>query len=85
MALTWRSSIRQTHRWQSILFTMTVVGNFADMAFEKPPPWVTYAPLALLFLMLLSGLSMVFLPYPSKGAMGRPTLDNRQPNWRSPR
>ncbi len=55
--------VRQAHRWLSIIFTATVIANFATMAFRPPPPWITYAPLPPLFLMLLSGLYMFFLPY----------------------
>jgi hypothetical protein len=37
--------IRQTHRWLSIAFTLTVIANFIAMSQGTPPPWVTYAPL----------------------------------------
>jgi len=59
--------IRQTHRWLSILFTLTVIANFAVRAFGEPPPWVTYSPLPPLFLLLFSGLYMFVLPYTAKG------------------
>lgn len=59
--------IRQTHRWLSILFTLTVVANFATMALGKPPAWVVYSPLPPLFLLLFSGLYMFVLPYVAKG------------------
>ena len=55
--------IRQTHRWLSILFTLTVIANFAVRAFGEPPPWVTYSPLIPLFLLLFSGLYLFALPY----------------------
>jgi hypothetical protein len=55
--------IRQTHRWLSIVFTLTVIANFAAMALGEPPPWVVYAPLPPLFLMLASGLYLFFQPY----------------------
>lgn len=57
------SWIRQGHRWLSIVFTATVVANFATMAVGKPPAWVVYAPLPVLFLLLFSGLYMFALPY----------------------
>ena len=60
------NAIRQTHRWLSILFTLTVIANFAVRAFHEPPAWITYAPLPPLFLMLFSGLYMFFLPYVGK-------------------
>jgi hypothetical protein len=59
--------IRQSHRWLSIVFTLTVVANFAVRAFGEPPMWLTYSPLPPLFLMLFSGLYMFFLPYFAKG------------------
>ncbi|HVZ29968.1 MAG TPA: hypothetical protein VG839_06210 [Asticcacaulis sp.] len=58
--------IRQTHRWLSIVFTLTVVANFAVRAFGEPPMWLTYSPLPPLFLMLFSGLYMFVLPYTRK-------------------
>ncbi|PWW02059.1 hypothetical protein DFR52_102725 [Hoeflea marina] len=54
---------RQIHRWLSIAFTLAVIANFATMAFIEPPAWVVYAPLPPLFLMLVSGLYLFFLPY----------------------
>lgn len=61
--MSWNAWIRQAHRWLSILFTATVVANFAAMAFGTPPAWVTYSPLPPLFLMLATGLYMFALPY----------------------
>jgi hypothetical protein len=60
--------IRQTHRWLSIVFTLTVVANFVDMALRpgQPPGLVTYSPLLPLLLMLLSGLYLFVLPYLGK-------------------
>ena len=60
------NSIRQIHRWLSIIFTMTVVANFIAMALGTPPPWIVYSPLPPLFLLLLSGLYMFALPYAAK-------------------
>jgi hypothetical protein len=61
--------IRQTHRWLSIVFTLTVIANFAVMGMgHKPPPWIVYAPLPPLFLMLLTGLYMFVLPYTARRA-----------------
>ena len=62
----WNKSVRQTHRWLSIVFTMTVVANFVSMAFGNPPAWAVYSPLPPLFLMLLTGLYMFALPYAAK-------------------
>jgi len=62
--------IRQSHRWLSILFTLTVIANFAIRAFGEPPAWVTYSPLPPLFLLLFSGLYMFVLPYAVKWRRG---------------
>lgn len=59
----WNNGIRQAHRWLGIVFTLTVVANFAFMVLGKPPGWVVYSPLPPLFLMLFSGLYMFALPY----------------------
>ncbi len=60
--------IRQTHRWLSILFTLTVIANIIGRVHgATPPDWVTYAPLPPLFLLLFTGLYMFVLPYVSRG------------------
>lgn len=61
--------IRQIHRWLSIIFTVTVIANFAAMARASggmPPPWITYSPLLPLFLLLITGLYLFALPYSAK-------------------
>jgi L-asparagine transporter-like permease len=58
--------IRQSHRWLSIIFTLTVVANFIARIFGEPSAWVTYSPLLPLFLLLFSGLYMFVLPYVAK-------------------
>jgi hypothetical protein len=65
--------IRQTHRWVSIVFTLTVIANFVAMAVGSgmPPPWITYSPLLPLFLLLFSGLYLFALPYTAKRRSGR--------------
>jgi hypothetical protein len=55
--------IRQSHRWVSIVFTLTVVANFAAMTQGPPPAWITYSPLLPLALLLFSGLYLFALPY----------------------
>ncbi len=61
--MNWNKSVRQLHRWLSIIFTVTVIANFATMALGTPPAWVVYSPLPPLFLLLFSGLYMFALPY----------------------
>ena len=48
--------VRQSHRWLGIVFTLTVIANFAVRAFQEPPAWITYSPLPPLFLQLFGGL-----------------------------
>jgi cellulose synthase/poly-beta-1,6-N-acetylglucosamine synthase-like glycosyltransferase len=58
-----RAFIRQSHRWLSIVFTLTVLANFAAMTRGTPPAWITYSPLAPLAFLLLTGLYLFALPY----------------------
>ncbi len=58
--------IRQTHRWLSIIFTLTVIANFVALGIGKgqqPPPYITYSPLLPLGLLLITGLYLFALPY----------------------
>jgi cellulose synthase/poly-beta-1,6-N-acetylglucosamine synthase-like glycosyltransferase len=70
--MNWSKLIRQTHRWLSIAFTVTVIANFVALARGTPPAWVTYSPLVPLFLLLFSGLYLFALPYAAKWRNGRP-------------
>ncbi|HEY9227418.1 MAG TPA: hypothetical protein VIP11_12265 [Gemmatimonadaceae bacterium] len=58
--------IRQTHRWLSIAFTVTVIANFVALSQGTPPAWVTYSPLLPLALLTFSGLYLFILPYAAK-------------------
>lgn len=67
--MNWSKWIRQTHRWVSIIFTLTVIANFVALAQtggEMPPPWVTYSPLPPLALLMLTGLYLFVLPYAAR-------------------
>ena len=55
--------IRQIHRWTSIVFTLTVIANFAGIGLGGAPAWLVYVPLPPLFLLLFTGLCMFALPY----------------------
>jgi hypothetical protein len=63
--MTWNGAIRQSHRWISIAFTLTVIANFVvrGMRPGEPPPWITYAPLLPLALLLFTGLYLFVVPY----------------------
>ena len=63
--------IRQSHRWLSIAFTLTVIANFVAMGLGEPPPWVVYSPLVPLFLLLMTGLYLFILPYVTTWRSGR--------------
>ena len=67
--------IRQSHRWLSIAFTLTVVANFVSMAVRpgQPPSWITYSPLPPLALLLFSGLYLFALPYAARRRGARAT------------
>ena len=71
----WNEWIRQTHRWLSIAFTVTVIANFVALARGggMPPPWVTYAPLLPLALLLFTGLYLFALPYSARWRRWRRT------------
>jgi hypothetical protein len=63
--MNWNLWIRQTHRWLSIAFTVTVIANFVQIARGggNPPNWVTYSPLVPLALLFFSGSYLFLLPY----------------------
>lgn len=61
------TAIRRLHRWVGLLFTLSVISNFAAMGFGIPTTWITYAPLAPLFLLMFSGLFMLVRPSVSVG------------------
>jgi hypothetical protein len=59
--------IRQTHRWLSIAFTLSVVIVTAVVVGqEEPAVWVTLTPLLPLALLMFSGLYLFALPYAAK-------------------
>ena len=66
--------IRQTHRFLSIVFTITVIANFVALGVgqgQQPPAWVTYSPLLPLALLMFSGLYLFVLPYAAKWQRSR--------------
>lgn len=76
--MNWSHMIRQSHRWLSIVFTLTVVGNFLVRTQGEPPAWVTYSPLPPLFLMLVSGLYLFALPYVDRRPIGIEPIRERR-------
>ncbi len=72
--MNWNRWVRQTHRWLSIAFTVTVIANFVALGVrqgKQPPALVTYSPLAPLALLLVTGLYMFVLPYAAGWRSGR--------------
>jgi hypothetical protein len=73
-ALKWNAWIRQTHKWLSIAFTVTVIVNIIALVRGGgmlPPPWITYSPLPPLALLMFSGLYMFVRPYVLNWRSGR--------------
>ena len=64
--MNWNTLIRQTHRWVSMAFTVSVIVTFIALAQEKPVVWVSYVPLFPLALLLFSGLYLFVQPYVSR-------------------
>ena len=68
--MNWTKWFRQIHRWLSLAFTVTVIGNLVAMGLGTPPAWVVYSPLLPLFFLLFTGLYMFVLPYAAKWRNG---------------
>ena len=73
--MNWNHWIRQSHRWLSIAFTVTVIANIVALTVgrKQPAAWLTYLPLLPLALLLLSGLYLFVLPYATTWRRGRRT------------
>jgi hypothetical protein len=64
--LNWNNLLRQTHRWLSLAFTAAVVATTVALAQKEPIVWMSYAPLAPLALLAITGLYLFFLPYAAR-------------------
>ena len=61
------TTIRQSHRWISMIFIATVVAvSIIGGVQEDPAEWVFYLPLPPLFLLMISGIYLFVLPYRRK-------------------
>ena len=69
----WNKWVRQTHRWLSVLFTLSVVATSVALAQKDPIIWMSYLPLLPLALLFFSGLYMFVLPYAAKWQSMRST------------
>jgi hypothetical protein len=64
------ATIRLTHRWTSIVFTVTVVLATIAVSLDAVL-WLSYLPLLPLAVLLFSGLYLFVLPYRRRAAAGR--------------
>jgi hypothetical protein len=62
----WNKRLRQTHRWLSIAFTVSIVVTVVALAQAEPVVWVSYVPLLPLALLLITGLYMFAQPYATR-------------------
>jgi len=72
--MNWNKWIRQSHRWFSIAFTITVAANFVALGTgggKQAPAWITYSPLLPLALLFFSGAYLFVLPYLSRSRAPR--------------
>jgi hypothetical protein len=65
--LNWSKWFRQTHRWLSIVFTVAVIINGVTVAQGKYNNRLGLSAVAILALLLLTGLYLFLLPYVNKG------------------
>jgi heme A synthase len=73
MSLNWNKWVRQTHRWLSIAFTVTVIVNIVAVVQGKYTSRVGLLAVFPLALLLFTGLYLFVLPYAAKWGSGRRT------------
>jgi heme A synthase len=71
--LNWNKWVRQTHRWLSIVFTVAVIVNGVTVVRGKYNNRLGLSAVAILALLLLTGLYLFVLPYATKWGSGRRT------------
>ena len=64
--MNWNKWIRQTHRWLSIVFTVAVVINGVAVGLGKYNNRLGLMAVALLALLLVTGLYLFVLPYAAR-------------------
>ena len=70
--------VRQTHRWVSIAFVITVVASPVVVAGGgEALIWVVYTPLLPLAVLLLTGLYLFVLPYTARRRAAARTAGGR--------
>ncbi|GAA3162509.1 MULTISPECIES: hypothetical protein [Nonomuraea] len=63
--MTGNTWVRQTHRWLSIVFTVTVLAGIVAGVLEVAE-WVFYLPLLPLALQMFTGLYLFAAPYAAR-------------------
>ena len=71
--MNWNKWVRQTHRWLSIAFTVAVIVNGIAVAQGKYANRLGLMAVAVLALLLFTGLYLFVLPYVAKWGGGRRT------------
>jgi cytochrome b len=71
--MNWNKWVRQTHRWLSIAFTVAVIVNGNSVAQGKYTSRLGLMVVAVLALLLFTGLYLFVLPYAVKWGGGRRT------------
>ena len=69
--MNWNKSIRQTHRWLSIAFTVAVIINGIAVVQGKYNNKLGLMAVAVLALMWFTGMYLFVLPYAAKWRSGR--------------
>ncbi len=64
--MNWNKWIRQSHRWLSVVFTVAVIINGVTVVQGKYNNRLGLSAVAILALLLLSGLYLFVLPYAGK-------------------
>ena len=71
--MNWNKWVRQTHRWLSIAFTVTVIVNSVVVLIGRYATWVGLLAVFPLALLLFTGLYLFALPYAARWRSGRST------------
>ena len=58
--------LRVAHRWLGMTLVALTLANIVAFSFGQQITWLVYAPLAPLFLSMISGTWMFFRPYFAK-------------------
>ena len=71
--MNWNKWVRQTHRWLSIVFTVAVIINGVTVVRGKYNNRLGLSAVAILALLLFTGLYLFVLPYATKWRSGQRT------------